>query len=71
MQTALLNSILRQQNVAGGLASIELPEDMEFPLVTSGQVDAVEEKLTDAATKKVLVRVVMKEGFMHMLAASS
>lgn len=56
LHTSLLNSVLQQLNVSGGLASAELPEDMAFPMQTYEQVDAVDEKLSsDAATKKVLV----------------
>lgn len=55
MHSSMLQAISRQLNVDRGLAVIQLPDGLTFPMQTYEDVDTVEIKLSDAASRSTLV----------------
>ena len=55
LHSSMLHKIVKQQNVAKGLAKQELPDELSFPITNLVDVDAVEAKLKDTALQKILV----------------
>ena len=55
--SVMMQSVLSQLNLTNGLAAAQLPEGISFPMTTVHDVDDVEDKLKDSATKTVLVTI--------------
>lgn len=55
--SVMMQSILSRLNLTNGPAAAQLPEGISFPMATFDDVDDVENKLKDSATKTVLVTI--------------
>jgi hypothetical protein len=55
--SVMMQSVLCRLNLTNGLAAAQLPEGVSFPMTAVDDVDNVEHKLKDSATKTVLVNV--------------
>ena len=53
--STLLQSLVRQMNVAYGQVQLEMPDGMKFPMETCDDVDTVEDKLWESANKNLVV----------------
>ena len=69
VHSAMLSSILRKLKQEPLFALPELPDDIKFPLNSTTEVDALEAKLKNASTKKLIVSAFMF--YLHFLNCST